>query len=69
MCKLLLVSMCVWQCSFFRITDKLLPFDLSILILDQLCINLYVFIGIFFSFSFNKIVFILATLLQHTTWK
>ncbi len=53
MCKLLFVSMCVWQCSFFRITDKLLPFDLSILILDTLCMN-YVFIGIFFSFSFNK---------------
>ncbi len=29
---------CVWQCSFFKITDKLLPFDLSILILDKLCI-------------------------------
>ncbi len=43
MCKLLFVSMCVWQCSFFRInvTDKLLPFDLlSILILDKLCMNL-----------------------------
>ncbi len=27
--------------SFFRITDKLLPFDLlSILILDKLCMNL-----------------------------
>ncbi len=39
--KLLFVSMCVWQCSFFRITDKLLPFDLlSILILDKLCMNL-----------------------------
>ncbi len=33
--KLLFVSMCVWQCSFLRITDKLLPFDLlSIVILD-----------------------------------
>ncbi len=32
---------CVWQCSFFRITDKLLPFDLlSIWILDKLCMNL-----------------------------
>ncbi len=40
MCKLLFVSMCVWQCTFFRITDKLLPFDLSILILDKLCMNL-----------------------------
>ncbi len=40
MCKLLFVSMCVWQVSFFRITDKLLPFDLSILILDKLCVNL-----------------------------
>ncbi len=29
------------QCSFFRITDTLLPFDsLSILILDKLCIHL-----------------------------
>ncbi len=54
MCKLLFVSMCVWQCSFFRITDKLLPFDLSILILDKLCMN-YVLLGIFFSFSLNKI--------------
>ncbi len=32
--------LCVWQCSFSRITDKLLPFDLSILILDKLCMNL-----------------------------
>ncbi len=41
MCKLLFVSMCVWQCSIFRITDKLLPFDLlSILILDKLCMKL-----------------------------
>ncbi len=41
---------------FFRITDKLLPFDLlSILILDKLCMNLMSFIGIFFSFSFNKL--------------
>ncbi len=40
MSKLLFVSMCVWQCVFFRITDKLLPFDLSILILDKLCMNL-----------------------------
>ncbi len=40
MSKLLFVSMCIWQCSFFRITDKLLQFDLSILILDQLCMNL-----------------------------
>ncbi len=40
MCKLLFVSMCVWQCSFFRITDKLQSFDvLSILISDQLCMN------------------------------
>ncbi len=33
---------CVFDwCSFFRITDKLLPFDLlSILILDKLCMNL-----------------------------
>ncbi len=32
--------LCV-SCSFFRITDKLLPFDLlSILILDKLCMNL-----------------------------
>ncbi len=37
MCKLLFVSMC----SFSRITDKLLPFDLlSILILDKLCMHL-----------------------------
>ncbi len=36
MCKLLFVSMCL---TVF--TDKLLPFDLlSILILDQLCMNL-----------------------------
>ncbi len=48
--KLLFVSMCVWQCSFFRITDKLLPFDLlSILILDKLCMNLLC-LYIFFSF-------------------
>ncbi len=46
----LFVSMCFWQCSLFRITDKLLPFDLSILIWDKLCMN-YVFIGIFFSFN------------------
>ncbi len=38
MCKF--ASMCVWQCSFSRITDKLLPLDLSILILDKLCMNL-----------------------------
>ncbi len=39
--KLLFVSMCVWQCYSFRITNKLLPFDLlSILILDKLCMNL-----------------------------
>ncbi len=55
MCKLLFVSMCFRQCYFFRITDKVLAFDLlSILILDKLCIY-YVFIGIFFSFSFNKL--------------
>ncbi len=37
MCKLLFVSMCY----FFRITDKLLRFDvLSILIWDKLCMNL-----------------------------
>ncbi len=47
--------------AFFRITDKLLPFDLlSILILDKLCMN-FVFIGIFFSFSFNKLGVILVT--------
>ncbi len=41
MCKLLFVSMCFRQCSFFRITDTLLLFDLlSILILDELCMNL-----------------------------
>ncbi len=34
------------------ITDKLLRFDLSILILDELCMNL---LCIFFSFSFNKL--------------
>ncbi len=52
MYKLLLVIMCVWQCSFFRITDKLLAFDLlSILILDKLCMNLLWLLGIFFSFS------------------
>ncbi len=39
MSQLLFVSMCFWQCSFFRITDKLLPFDLSILILDKLNLN------------------------------
>ncbi len=55
MCKLLFVSMCVWQCSYFKITDTLLSFDLSILILDKLCMNLLCFIGIFFSFSFNKL--------------
>ncbi len=39
--KFFFFSMCVWQCSFFRITDKLLPFDLlSILILDKLCMYL-----------------------------
>ncbi len=41
MCKLLFVNMCFRQCSFFRITDKVLAFDLlSILILDKLCMNL-----------------------------
>ncbi len=39
---------------FYRITDTLLPFDLSILILDKLCMNLMSFIDIFF--SFNKLV-------------
>ncbi len=49
MCKLLFVSMC----SSFRITDKLLPFDLlSILILNKLCMNL---LCLFLSFSFNKL--------------
>ncbi len=53
------VSCCLLACVFdgvifFRITDKLLPLALSILILDQLCIY-YVFIGIFFSFSLNKL--------------
>ncbi len=52
MCKLLFVSMCFRQCSFFRITDTLLLFDLlSILILDELCMNLiclYRYIYIFF---------------------
>ncbi len=47
MCKLLLVNVCVWQSLFYRISDKLLPFDmLSILILDKSCMNLmslYVF--------------------------
>ncbi len=53
MCKLLFVSMCFWQCSFFWITDKLLLFDaLSILILDKLCMNL---LCPFFSFSLNKL--------------
>ncbi len=37
---LLLVSMCVWQCSFFFELLILQPFDLSILILDKLCMNL-----------------------------
>ncbi len=32
--------LCVSCCSFFRITDKLLAFDLSILILDKWCMNL-----------------------------
>ncbi len=45
MCKLLFVSMCFF---FFRITDKLPPFDLSILILDKLCMNLLCFRGILF---------------------
>ncbi len=48
--KLLFVSMCVWQCSFFRITDTLLPFDLSILILDTLHINLLCLYSYFLSF-------------------
>ncbi len=49
--KLLFVSMCVWKCSFFRITDKLLPFHLlSILIWNQLCMNL-----LCLCFSFNKL--------------
>ncbi len=51
MCKLLLVIMCVWQGSFFRITDKLMTFDLSILIWNKLYMNLMSFIGIFFSFN------------------
>ncbi len=56
MCKLLFVSMCFWQCSVFRITDKLLPFDLlSILILDKLCMNLLCIYIFFFSFSLNKL--------------
>ncbi len=56
MCKLLFVSMSVWQVNFFRITDKLLPFDLlSILILDKLCMNLLCLYMYFFSFSFNKL--------------
>ncbi len=56
MCKLLFVSMCFWQCSVFSIIDKLLAFDLlSILILDNYVWIYYVFIGIFFSFSFNKL--------------
>ncbi len=35
---------------FFWITDKLLPFDLSILIFDKLCINVLCIL-----FSFNKL--------------
>ncbi len=31
--KLLFVSMRVWQCYYFRITDKLLSFDLYLSIL------------------------------------
>ncbi len=54
MCKLLFVSMCAWQCSIFRITDKLMPFDLSILILDKLCMNL-LYLYRYFLFSFNKL--------------
>ncbi len=55
MCKLLFVSMCFWQCSVFRITDKL-PLDLlSILILDKLCMNLLCIYIFFFSFSLNKL--------------
>ncbi len=37
-------------CHVFMITDKLL-LDLSILILDKLCMNLICLIGIFFSFN------------------
>ncbi len=41
---LLCVSCCLLACVFgsvlfFRITDKLLPFDLSILVLEKLCMN------------------------------
>ncbi len=54
--------MCFDSFLFFRITDKLLPFDLlSIVILDQLCMNLLCLYRYFFFFS--------VTLLQHTTWK
>ncbi len=54
MCKLLFVSMCFCQCSFFMITDKLLPFDL-LSNFRFIMYELIVFIGIFFSFSFNKL--------------
>ncbi len=49
MCKLLFVSMCFLTVTAFRITDKLLPFDLlSILILDKLCMNLLCLYRCFF---------------------
>ncbi len=63
---LICVSCCLLACVFgsvlffvfFRITDKLLPFDLlSILILDKLCMNLMSFIGIFFSFSLINCIY------------
>ncbi len=49
--------MCVWQCSFFRITDKLLQFDLSILILDKLCMNLLCLYRYFLLVLINCIYF------------
>ncbi len=51
MSKLLFVSMCY----FSRITDKILPFDLSILILDQLCMNLLCLYRYFIKFYFYLI--------------
>ncbi len=48
--KLLFVNMCVWQCYFCIMTYKLLPFDLSILILDKLCINLLCLYRYFLSY-------------------
>ncbi len=46
MCKLVFLLACVFDCSFFKITEML-----SILILDQLCMNLLCLYRYFSYFS------------------